>query len=505
MTSCLHKTGAGGAVAGSLVHGLRRGISVIEVLTSILIALIGLAGVLLMVPLAARQTQVGFDTEKAVNLARNAAADLEIRGFLPVEPPLVGTAALPVLLPNATSRCYCLDPDGVLSRMQAGSDSGSFPFLDAGAVTALATLATAQGIEGGGADQMVLVQRATIRDPLSTVAAPAPARRSLARGLFQWTDDLQMRSVTDAEIADPVFNPPGASWIPSKDLVLPIQQFDQSVTAGGVNLNGRRQYLGEMSWVALTVPSVFTARLNLAAVPPATGSNPGYPGYPEQASQNQLTGADDLQSEMRTFYLVYKKRPAPVDNGVPTDSQPFDRVYQVDWPGSDLGDPSFRYSYNGGTFKLRETGAAGTAQNPAIPNQIVASNGRSLQRPEIRRGDWIGLTNVQYSYSRARFIQQWNFYRVTDAALAADGLGAYWSVTLEGPEWDFLRPYSVDVSTSPPTVAVLPANTQPTFNFGVARVTGANPVYTYIPTSTLAVHLPDVWAVHERTSRMSGE
>ncbi len=501
----------------------RSGLSIIEVLTAIVVALIGLAGVLVMIPFAVNQAQVGMDTEKAVHLARNASAELEIRGTLESSAPVTfpNPPAWPAATPNpdlrnATARCYCLDPMGVVARVTATvpNDSGTFPFVHPDLVNEIFNRNVAQMAAtqvGEGFDQRVLVQRVSIHDLTSSPVAGIPLRLSLARSGFTWGDDLQTRAVTDQEFADPTLNVPGLTQYPSKDLVLPIQNFDQTVTSTGIVLNGRRQNLGEMSWIVLACPATVTPRLR-SGVTDAGGGTPGYVNAVATPPVNQLIGADDVITEMRNFYIAFKRRPMPVYSGDPLAPQPYDRVYQVEWPGSELNDNSFRNSYNGGLLKLRETRPATLPAQPLIPNQVAQSNGLSSQRADIRRGDWIGLTNVRYEYFLQRFVQSWNFYRVTDATVANDRFGDYWAVTLEGPEWDFQRPMVFESMPTPPLpqwhdptydgTTTPPTWTTPGFRFGAVQITGSGPDYEYFPTSTMAVHLPDVWTVFERTTRL---
>ena len=63
----------------------RRGITLIEVMTAIVVALIGVFGVMVMVPLAVRQSQVGLDRDAATVAARNAFERFEIEGYQAVD------------------------------------------------------------------------------------------------------------------------------------------------------------------------------------------------------------------------------------------------------------------------------------------------------------------------------------------------------------------------------------------------------------------------------------
>ena len=56
----------------------RNGITIIEVLTSIVVAMIGVFGVMIMIPFAVKQAQSGLDNDAATNIARNAYDQFEI-------------------------------------------------------------------------------------------------------------------------------------------------------------------------------------------------------------------------------------------------------------------------------------------------------------------------------------------------------------------------------------------------------------------------------------------
>jgi hypothetical protein len=59
----------------------RRGISILEVLFSIGIATIGLFGVLVLIPFAVHQANIGLNIERSTTTGRNAMAEFEIRGY----------------------------------------------------------------------------------------------------------------------------------------------------------------------------------------------------------------------------------------------------------------------------------------------------------------------------------------------------------------------------------------------------------------------------------------
>ena len=62
-------------------RGTRSGLSIVEVLTSIVVAMIGVFGVMVLIPFAVRQAQTGLDSDAAVTTARNAISQMEAAGM----------------------------------------------------------------------------------------------------------------------------------------------------------------------------------------------------------------------------------------------------------------------------------------------------------------------------------------------------------------------------------------------------------------------------------------
>jgi hypothetical protein len=63
----------------------RDGISIIEVLTSMAVATIGVFGVMVMIPFAVKQSQTGLDNDAANAVGRNAVEEIQIQGLLKLE------------------------------------------------------------------------------------------------------------------------------------------------------------------------------------------------------------------------------------------------------------------------------------------------------------------------------------------------------------------------------------------------------------------------------------
>lgn len=64
---------------------VRSGVTVIEVLTSMLVAAIGVFGVMVLIPFSVQQAQLGLDSDAGGVVAENAYEDLQIYGFTEVD------------------------------------------------------------------------------------------------------------------------------------------------------------------------------------------------------------------------------------------------------------------------------------------------------------------------------------------------------------------------------------------------------------------------------------
>ena len=215
----------------------RHGLSVIEVLTSIVVALIGVFGVLAMIPFSVKQTQSGLDQDAATSMARNALANFEASGFNikseaggffqlnwldeGLNPVRTGTQA------GSVTNCgglLCIDPLGITE----SEVFASFPFHNESLPD---NLVLPPLLPGG---PLVI--------PAVTLARPGGAPFSLAdaRRMFRLTDDLVFEQADDPSVED-------------SDLLGPVQIFNEGVV-GGAAQSLNRQSNGTISWCALVHP-----------------------------------------------------------------------------------------------------------------------------------------------------------------------------------------------------------------------------------------------------------
>lgn len=461
----------------------RAGISIIEVLTAIVVAMIGVFGVMVMIPFAVSQAQQGLDQEKASSLALNAVSEWEVRNYINTQrwAGVDGGGNL-VPLVGFSGRAYVIDPLGVVDRANSTPplDSGVFPFLHPTVQAAISgtgsyTFTPPMGApvaDSGSNDQNILIDRVTISNEavLDTGVFSATASgmsRQLANHLFAWSSELVFNEPKDSDIA-------GSTIYPDIDLAPPTQVMDQMADGS----MGVRQSLKDMDYIVVAVPSDVSASENYAS--------------------SSLTIGDRVIS-WRCYFVVFKNRPVPAPIGLTApDFEGYDRIFEVTPPidqvnangaGLSVGPPadpqalSYRLSIAGGNLEMTE---------------IVPGGGEySSQQAEIRRGDWMMLTNVTFAPSvagqpfRNRFFQQVNFYKVVDA----DFDGTSWNVSLQGPDFDFLHPIdpTPDVDYREPAAG----STGCSVDFDMT----STPAYEIQPSRTFAIHLPDVWTVFERTYR----
>ncbi len=100
----------------------RNGLSIIEVLTSIVVAMIGVFGVMVLIPFAVKQAKVGMDSDAAVQLARNAYSQFEISGYRNPENWWIPAQNRSYDPANDGPQIFALDPLGVIE-----NGAGTFP------------------------------------------------------------------------------------------------------------------------------------------------------------------------------------------------------------------------------------------------------------------------------------------------------------------------------------------------------------------------------------------
>ena len=360
--------------------GARSGLSIIEVLTSVVVAMIGVFGVLALIPFAVKQASLGLDSDAAVTTARNAISQMEIVGMQipqnwvvdsdPFDPSGTLSAYAPVA---GAAEVFSLDPLGIaeLARINGSTalptdlSNASFPFQ-------------INDLTGGDYSAAGLVIPA------------ANFIRPIAGATFDPTVDqfdLELarrmcRSANDLVFAEPDLSDPDAS------VSGPTQLFD---TDGGADQRDqRRQSQGRISWSSIVVP--FT---------------------------NEPTVASIERWSYRMYILVYKNRQFESVATNPDGTIAFNADGNV----RDLGGAM--------TVALLDTSLTG----PQSPVSIVDFEDPATSLSgAVKRDDWVLLINRDPA-APAGFDRRLAFYRVVNFSDSDAGSSA--SITLDGPDFDF--------------------------------------------------------------------
>ena len=219
----------------------RSGLSIIEVLTSIVVAMIGVFGVMVLIPFAVKQAQIGLDSDAAVMLARNAYSRIEIEGFRnPNNWAVYRGANAPQVTAYSPFASTDTNNDGVID----GSDVPQILSIDP------------LGILENGSDLSTpaAVTTAYVRGIFPYNFAPVPGSTPLPANLLFASANLgtPTGAIMNQPIAQRMFRS-------SDDLVFgeavddflgPEQYFDQDTFGNAI----RRQSNGRLSWSAIVVP-----------------------------------------------------------------------------------------------------------------------------------------------------------------------------------------------------------------------------------------------------------
>lgn len=196
----------------------RNGVTLLEVLFAIVIATVGILGVLVTLVIAGKQASDGARMDGADRLGRNAIREFEVRGFNRARGPQGTWAAVPI-----DGHAYCLDPLYVAANGTA-SPAAWFPAYDLVVVP-------------GARMHRVSVRRFPgnqLFAPLPTIGLP------LAESIFAAKDDL-------------VFSLPSDRTLP------PVQHYGTGAEA--------RSFNGAFSWFATVQGASYsggTALLSIA-------------------------------------------------------------------------------------------------------------------------------------------------------------------------------------------------------------------------------------------------
>jgi type II secretory pathway pseudopilin PulG len=202
----------------------RNGLSIIEVLTSIVVAMIGVFGVMVLIPFAVKQAKVGMDSDAAVQLARNAYSQFEISGYRNPENwwiPEQNRAYDPA---TDGPKIFAIDPLGVIDNIDSVNYTGTFPLNPT--------------VNGSLPPQLQfpvlnLAIPAGLQDNGQWVFGKTGMTRGVAQRFFRGGNDLVFGGGVE-------------------DLDPPLQIFDRDVNGAAMI----RQSKGRISWSAIVIPYI---------------------------------------------------------------------------------------------------------------------------------------------------------------------------------------------------------------------------------------------------------
>ena len=424
------------------IPNCRRGISIIEVMTAIVVALIGVFGTLVLIPFAIKQAQSGLDLDDGRNLAENSQAMFEIMGFDDPTQWVTGFAKTnmadtqsriqPLTRPPALA--IMIDPLWINSNSQAGLDGevgvpdevrNNFGFFgdgvlqtDPDAMNASDRLVASVGGPNPvpppypffGQVHPALPADLRIRRFTLTSGAGSNALMtgSLTQRLFQSTDALNFSEFDSDEIDITTGEPLGGR---------PFQIFDRDAAGNILNrqtTGGRLSQAmfiipgdGQVSGVYRRVTLVFAGR-DLTLYEDPGGTRPA-----TDDEVNSPTGNVNLRGVMAS--AIVTTRGAVIPDDLPSGFEGGEIVLcPVVWPAG------------GG--------------NP-MPNQMFLDLVGTPEAPGVRRDDWVMMINqLPEDYAEVSFDRlQIQFYRVSNIDEGDEGGGTpndLPSLTLDGPAFD---------------------------------------------------------------------
>ena len=222
----------------------KLGLSVLEVLSSMLVALIGVAGVLVMIPFATKQGQAGFDLDRSNTVAANAIAMFEIGEhdrLVDGNPTWVTDDTTTPITLIAAPDTLAIDPLGIVEN---GAAYAQFP--PASSITSAGFTAGT-----GGAFPFIDVVNLSNYFPANAAATQFSA--------FTEADAVRMFVNRDSLVFNTEKDSAGTEL---DELAPPFQVRDVS---GGLDI--RRQFRGDISWMTILSPLLDSPEVIAGDVP----------------------------------------------------------------------------------------------------------------------------------------------------------------------------------------------------------------------------------------------
>lgn len=373
------------------------GLSIIEVLTSVVVAMIGVFGILVLIPFAVKQAHVGLDKDASVIMARNAYSQFEVEGYrLPTNWGLYrgGTnisAYSPFAIVDSDNdgfpddingdsmitdeffpagdkdppAAFSIDPLGILENLPATPTAAQMTTAFNKAWFPFNAVPAGSDLYPSGTGPVDL----RIAPVTLGTADGSPMSLAAARRMFASTDELIFGDAAD-------------------ELLGPEQVFDLATNSGGSLVPARRQKGGRLSWSAIVVPF---------------------------KDDPLLTGTQRWSYQM--YILVYKDREVVIS--APTLVPPV--------ATASTSDEQMIYA------KVNDLTTGISGLNSPVTNVQLQPSVTTVQG-QVNRDDWVMMIN-QSSTAEPGFNRQIAFYRVVNV-VDADATNPV-MLTLDGPDFRF--------------------------------------------------------------------
>ncbi len=363
----------------------RAGVSLLEVMFSIGVVMIGLVGIGALLPIGGALAHKGAVADAAAQMAANATREFSARGMaIPatwrwyntlVGPPQFTSPILPNGSPTlgmGPGTSFCLDPFFITA-----PDPNLPPAQYAAEIAARNRFPINEIFGDPG---VLAMRRITLRNAVPNVFSPNVSSEIVAKQLFVGSDDL-------------IFD------LPKDRTIGPVQNF--SFLSGSPVNPLKRSIKGELSWMATIVP-----KLDLVS---------------NNTSSTRINPTDEYTLSI----VVFDRRPVDrevvinVATGNPIiEDEVSERVVRVGAFYS--GTPAF----SGGDLTL------------------VTRIGRGANDLELRSGDWVmfsRLKEVLPPTTPPTIIQIHKWFRVVNVGDEPVYDGTQWArdVTVVGPDWDY--------------------------------------------------------------------
>ena len=287
----------------------REGISIIEVLTALVVAAIGVSGVLVLIPFAVRQSQLGIERDLADIVGINAAEELQLRGFTSVD----DSGAIPWIggiVATATSSGESRTTATAPTRSQVSALTPQVVHLDPYAITSNRQqrveigLAANNGFPNGANQSSPDILTRYLDNNLKIPVVNLMRRASIG-GVLGLTEARLLTQSTD----ELIFSDTDFRGVLAQDIDGP----QPAIELSGAGSPSARQYRGRISWSMVVVPEKATGVFSTASSAPTPTSRYRINTlvYADRNPRSSATGIDPVNGNDMFVSRVLRHEFAP--------------------------------------------------------------------------------------------------------------------------------------------------------------------------------------------------